>query len=1809
MPERTTPLDFEKIDAERNQKIRDLQLFPPSTVLAGDAAQDNTFSTLGVKKPDPYANFTATPPTGMNQVGVPAPPSADAANVGSGHFGGGALKVLGDVRQGTVKDIPALLRPLAFPFYKAGQGVLAGLEWSGNVATTATPHVVEQIQHYIPGQQNFERIVDEKRAAGLSQSQAVRSAWEDHHGTWELPFKIPFATTAFTPSGSITLDFQDVIETGFNPVDLALTFGTGGFGKGAGIAAAAVGRQSVGAGLKVAVAESIGVRGIKATTSYTRRGLREIPSEIKSGGAGTRAAFANLPSPSSVLYNTRETVSDVLHPSQAYEKRQAAIRNAPVPDSLAPGLLAQEDLIEQISTKDWRFENVLNKIPQLIRGEEGSRRYKAISGMGQQTYDRIIKLADPSAVVGDNEIARTAVMRENIAARLANQIGLGQSYIDREIVDTVFKVDQFGRTHVSNIKLTPEGTRRMLFQNGRDASGGYRKFRNSNGEMVNMNRAELKRLENEGFMLGDIVEGALSGLDEKVVKTKRIPGKKRSVEELQAASIDITFGAVFGWETSKRLGFNPKDVLTHDRIALLRNQEVMQRDRFLILELDKAANKLDELRTESGIVKIGLYEPDIAPMDVFPRELTGEVRSRANSLFTGLTTDQTMALDRVHKYTKDWLDLAEAEGAIEVVGGKRVGFKFGPDDKAPQQEFGDINEMFRYAHREVISTESIDAAGDINQVIMHREHGEGLGSGRGKFTTSRIHETMEEGARDFGTLYAHPLEAAETMAITLSQMIADKRAMKYLKEKDIVVTSVDAFQRMFPRMTEDISNLTKALNAAKANVGRLERKALRRASTKTHVTGRKSKAAELERDVARRETEAFTATNQAQGQMIRTVRMQLSLFEKEEIYQAVKKKYYDTKTVEKYRPTRKELGKALGARNSARKAYGENRRIFNEKVGVSYKANDRLKAAGRRQNTNANHVESWKEEVLGITDDLSIALKEVDLATATLKTVQDLKNRRMERIVKSRDMQLKAFGDAFEGVEKARVEVAHFKSGPLAGAFAPESHAKELQKTFGDNGIEAFRQIEKVTGTARTLAAGSADIGWMAIQGSLLAATHPVTFVKAAVNSLEAILQPAKRDEYVRQNLPDIIDFLKNGGDLGSSEFFTAIDRTGTLSSVTNWLTVKEGKVPMWMPGGGNKVAPRGSRIAQMTEKWGRDVKPIGRLGAGFNTFVDISKVELWKSFNPMVAANVMTRREMASYVNNVMGTLNTQMLGVRQTQRQIEGGMLLFSPRFTRSAFAVTGQAMKALTGGAKGAGQIEGLATREAVKSISGMVGASTTLLAGYAMATGQWEEFKENGLNPMKPGWLTIEVGGQRVGVGGSTRALLDVMFKSAATMAELDGKRANDLMQWNIFDPLHRAKNPIPTFWLNRQAPMVRDFLLGETYEGQGLDSPPDYVIKGMAPKFAPFAMQEFLKPDQGQGSPTAIGVAVESSGFRSRPLSIFERRAALRDELSKDGYGRKWEQLDVDERNAVESLDRDNRGRLAELDELVEAVESPTVGRYFLDRKAVETAIDEQLSQIANALLTVHRNGATFREEYDNIMREARNSRKRLDDEDGIHAEAIKYLERKREARLEGETLFNQIFDEYVDDVKNVDNYEDEATGLVDWDKKDIAEKRFEKELIEEFGKEEGETLYIRMRNNYLGRNAEGVPFDKDPDFAGEQIVFALRDARETLNSARYWQVARDIIGEDNPTMLMLWNTFERADPLTQEAMKQQYRELTRIQKQVTRRRDRIRRNNPAIDRALMDFYGHRAKNRENIQLERARLREMRQGSLTQPPVR
>jgi hypothetical protein len=169
---------------------------------------ERPFSTLPIQEPEPVlGNFTDVQPTHFNQVGVAAPNDPGVTEDKElPSFGRGLVGAFKDVREGTVKNVPAILRPLAFPLVKAGQGFLAASEWGGNVAETVAPHIVDPIQRVLPGQQSFERLVDEQVQKGIPRSKALRKAWEDHHGTWELPFKIPFATTAFTPEGSITLD-------------------------------------------------------------------------------------------------------------------------------------------------------------------------------------------------------------------------------------------------------------------------------------------------------------------------------------------------------------------------------------------------------------------------------------------------------------------------------------------------------------------------------------------------------------------------------------------------------------------------------------------------------------------------------------------------------------------------------------------------------------------------------------------------------------------------------------------------------------------------------------------------------------------------------------------------------------------------------------------------------------------------------------------------------------------------------------------------------------------------------------------------------------------------------------------------------------------------------------------------------------------------------------------------------------------------------------------------------------------------------------------------------------------------------------------------------------------------------------------------------------------------------------------------------------------------------------------------------------------------------------------------------------------
>ena len=133
--------------------------------------------------------------------------------------------------------------------------------------------------------------------------------------------------------------------------------------------------------------------------------------------------------------------------------------------------------------------------------------------------------------------------------------------------------------------------------------------------------------------------------------------------------------------------------------------------------------------------------------------------------------------------------------------------------------------------------------------------------------------------------------------------------------------------------------------------------------------------------------------------------------------------------------------------------------------------------------------------------DSAQAEAELMIAQLTLKEASKEYRKTLERIAGATDLDSRVFG----GPEGSSTPVRMFKDGPLAGKLAPANIGDSLTAAFHDRGSKILTRIELVTGTARTLSAGSADIGWLSIQGGMLAFSHPVIWAKAAKESIAAI--------------------------------------------------------------------------------------------------------------------------------------------------------------------------------------------------------------------------------------------------------------------------------------------------------------------------------------------------------------------------------------------------------------------------------------------------------------------------------------------------------------------------------------------------------------------------------------------------------------------------------------------------------------------------------------------------------------------------------
>ena len=1647
------------------------------------------------------------------------------------------------------------------PLLNIGTGIFKAFEVSGNIASSIARPVIFGAQNFvIPGQQDLQRKTNQLRESGLSWGQALNRAYEETN--LEGP-TIPFFTTAFTPNGSITIDFEDVIEAGFDPIDLALTLSTGGIGKGLSVA----GKQGLKAGLRTAAVESTGAR-LGRAAGRTTSNLVDDPLSLVS--PRLRVGLLN----------------DV-----------APLRAKPVINAR----LIEVDIAADVT---FRKKTPARAIELLTKNVPLARWI-----MGTRPAHFIAEKIDPSQTAGDSIPHRASVLYQQYAAQSANAVDAAVAYINPDNMRKAFNVSpRDGRVQATNIRYTPAGaklsrpagpkgvppaarrTQRTVF----DETLAPRRIREiANSSEVGVNRTQpLEGItprvyrETSPSSAYDIIANADQGVLSEIY-TASHPDLALGQHGNRGVLIEFSTDGLTGKLNFSAPGLKHVAATAGQAEILVRHRSMGSLGKNVVsVTIDPARINSPELRRELRILMRQLEEPadgigggnlagrftsetlpdgrirltpraaGAGPEDVPPaagpraaaastgrlaaeeadgtvRPLLGDLmegalfdadgRSTRNSLYTGLTPDQMRVLGDLRDAVDDLIQMGVDNGVLELSPGAIPGrlWKF-----AKEVETGaPIDDIFYYASRLVREKTYIDPDGVAQKLVMNRAHG--LRGGNTGFLNARIHEFMEEGAQAGISRYADWDESFRGLAGGMYRLISEKRVKDYLTNAGQLVTADSVLRRLHPGIVGAAEMGKKFEKATVANVNRLKRKSAARTAKRTPM---KDELARADSAVAaavadhKRLSEKFTQLFIKHEQQLAKAKAATN--------DGLRRKH--RATAQRTKGRMEEMASEVGRASNAF-------RVAIEEVNVGTRARTRLA--------------KLEDELMGVTDDLLTAEAEVHLARLTSHRATQVMNEKIAQISESHTLDARVFG-LTKALDR-EIPVGRFTNPALQGQIAPRDTVDVLNKLFNDRGSDALRKVEAFTGTARTLSTGTADVGWLGIQGSLLAFTHPVIYAKAAATSLRAIFSPQLRDEYIRKNMAEVIDFIQSGGDIGSSEFFQSIDRGGMLSFVSEWALRKTDK---------------GTLMGEIVERWGRDARPIGRLGTGFNTFLDVSKIEMWKSMRNMPLNGHVAKRELATHINNMMGTMNTQLLGLSPTQRQIEGALLFFSPRYTRSAFALVGDLLQS----PGKIGTMDGLAQRHAMRAISGFIAGGTTVMWGLGQATGQDVE-----LNPMKPGWLTVNIGGQTLGIGGSTRALLDVMAKATASVAGIDDRNITDVGRFNVFDPDDRRANPLLQYWLNRTAPGVREVLTRETFDGEKLDSPGEFALRGLAPKFLPFAIDAQLNPPQQVPHQSPFALVPEVLGLRSRPLSAFERRNKKRDEVAQATFSKDWEDLGMDEKAVAR---RDNE-ELNGLEELARNVEDPVFAPYF-DRLNRDRQIKD--NAIANAAAEFRANpagGRTFREKYDLAIAQERVLRESREDPHGEHATALKKLRDSKDEKIDSQAVFDRQFDDYIADVRDNPEHRDKF-GNVDFRAIDVAEKAFREQV--------GEEAFQRIRNHYRGFDNQGNQLRDIP-----QEVIDLRQAREILRENEYWKIPERYIG-DSELIRQVWDEYQSLDsPAAREGLARRFPEIKRIATRVGRDRKRLRLRNADVDRALVMFYGLRAVNPEVRVQERELLRASR----------
>ena len=290
----------------------------------------------------------------------------------------------------------------------------------------------------------------------------------------------------------------------------------------------------------------------------------------------------------------------------------------------------------------------------------------------------------------------------------------------------------------------------------------------------------------------------------------------------------------------------------------------------------------------------------------------------------------------------------------------------------------------------------------------------------------------------------------------------------------------------------------------------------------------------------------------------------------------------------------------------------------------------------------------------------------------------------------------------------------------------------------------------------------------------------------------------------------------------------------------------------------------------------------IGRSQEAWDMMGDAARVYMGDALRPMVereiaSGNARAVGEAVDYLSHATGVISTRGIGIGPGQRALED-VLLFAPRYLRASVALVGDMFG------------NGVQAREAQKTIASMLVSGAWGYQRIADGLGQ-----EPVWDPADSRFMTVDVLGQRVGIGGTYRSLANLLGKVVA-----HPERTLDL---NAFDP--ENQNPILRFWRGRisvPGQKAWDIISKEDFIGRPIDGPVA-VATYAGTSLLPFAIANIVesigRQDIGQA---AVGTAATGAGLRAFPEGFTDvaNRVARR-----DFGGRTYDELDEVERAKVQ----------------------------------------------------------------------------------------------------------------------------------------------------------------------------------------------------------------------------------------------------------------------------------------------------------------